>query len=183
MLVQYAKHIQDLGCALNADQCVVQCLDRFWSISVVCRCHWVRGGGGLARHSIPHLTIETIRQTLGTPHLSQTDLNFNLLVTFDFSPHSGSEGWLGGIACHSPIWAWTIDRHWKACMEQHGIDSMELERLCRLCMYIYMYIYTDICTATWNRLCLFWMMARGAGLSLIYSSIEDNGSQWPLYIL
>ena len=58
-------------------------------------------------------------------------------------------------------------------MEQHGIDSMELERLCRLCMYIYMYIYTDICTATWNRLCLFWMLARGACLSLIYSSIED----------
>ena len=145
MLVQYAKHIQDLGCALNADQCVVQCLDRFWSISVVCRCHWVRGGGGLARHSIPHLTIETIRQTLGTPHLSQTDLNFNLLVTFDFSPYSGSEGWLGGIACHSPIWAWTIDRHWTDCVEQHGIDSMELERLCRscICTYIYMYMYCN----------------------------------------
>ena len=37
---------------------------------------------------------------------------------------------------------------------------------------------------TWNRLCLFWILAKGTCLSLIYSSIEDNrhcnGSQWPL---
>ena len=57
---------------------------------------------GLARHSIPHLTIDTIRQTIRTPHLSRAAFNFNFLVTFDFSPYSGSEGWLGGDSLSPP---------------------------------------------------------------------------------
>ena len=126
MLFWYAANLQDLGCAVNIQQCARGAMfgSICGSISAVYRCHWGGGGGGLACHSLvsyPHLTTE--RQNAHTsPRLILTLTFLWLLISLHIlAVRSGGRG----DSLSLPIWAWTIDRHWKDSRLYSTASNME----------------------------------------------------------